>query len=125
MENEQTELRTVYGLEDGIIISSLVDDDYQLKPNETFEKPVDGIYQPFSFSNGLIIGATQSEWEESINEQHSNQPKTSEELVADLTQQFATAQMMQSKTNANLLQQNAELVKQVADLQAQKETTNG
>lgn len=118
-------MKVVYKLIGNNIQSELVDDEYGLKNNETFEKPVDGIYQPFSFSNGLIIGVTKSEWEKSVKEQYVAQPKTSEELVADLTQQFATAQITQSKTNAELLQQNAMLVKQLADLQAHKETTNG
>jgi len=46
-------------------------------------------------------------------------------LVADLAQQLATSQILQNQTNANLLQQNAKLAKQVLALQAEKETTNG
>lgn len=51
--------------------------------------------------------------------------KTSEELISELTQQLAMAQINQAKTNASLIQQNAELTKQVMALQADKETTNG
>lgn len=51
--------------------------------------------------------------------------KTAEELISDLTQKFAVSQLAQIKLNATLVQQNAELVKQVADLQSEKETTNG
>lgn len=48
-----------------------------------------------------------------------------DEQVAKLAQQLATSQILQAKTNAQLIQQNAMLVKQVADLQSEKETTNG
>lgn len=51
--------------------------------------------------------------------------KTAEELISDLTQQLAMAQINQAKTNAGLLQQNAALTKQVTALQEDKETTNG
>lgn len=53
------------------------------------------------------------------------EPKTSSEMISDLTQQFASTQIAQTKINAQLIQQNATLVKQVADLQSEKETTNG
>lgn len=54
-----------------------------------------------------------------------SEPKTAAEMISDLTQQLALAQIAQTKTNAALLQQNAALAKQVAALQADKETTNG
>lgn len=118
-------MKIVFSLENGKIQSNLVDEDYVLKENETFQKPEDGIYQPFSFKNGVITGATQEEFENTVQLQSSNGPKSSNELVADLAQQLAAYQVLQSKTNAQLLQQNAALVKQVADLESEKETTNG
>lgn len=54
-----------------------------------------------------------------------SEPKTAGEMISVLTQQFASAQIAQAKINAQLIQQNATLVKQVADLQSEKETTNG
>lgn len=54
-----------------------------------------------------------------------SEPKTAGEMISDLTQQFASTQIAQTKINAQLIQQNAMLVKQVADLQSEKETTNG
>lgn len=117
--------KTVYKLVDNSIQTQIVSDDYYLSANETFEKPIDGIYQPFSFKNGVIIGATQEEFENTVQLQSSNGPKSSNELVADLAQQLATSQILQDKTNAQLIKQNAMLVKQVADLQSEKETTNG
>lgn len=118
-------MKIVFSLENEKIQSNLVDEDYVLKENETFHKPEDGIYQPFSFKNGVITGATQEEFEDTVQLQSSNGPKSGNELVADLAQQLAASQILQAKTNAQLLQQNAALVKQVADLQSEKETTNG
>lgn len=51
--------------------------------------------------------------------------KSTEEMVSNLAQQLAASQILQAKTNAQLIQQNATLVKQVADLQSEKETNNG
>ena len=116
-------MKAVYKLVDDTIQSDLVSDDYVLLNNETFEQPEDGIYQPFSFVNGKIVGTAKEVWEQ--NAKNSNTVKTVGELVADLTQQLAFAQINQTKTNAILLQQNAALTKQVAALQAEKETTNG
>lgn len=64
-----------------------------------------------------------------LNENFHTQPlpiqKSAEEIISNLAQQLATSQILQAKTNAQLIQQNAMLVKQVADLQSEKETTNG
>jgi len=116
-------MKTVYKLVDNTIQSDLVSDDYVLLNNETFEQPEEGVYQPFSFVNGKIVGTTKEVWEQ--NAKKLNTVKTVGELVADLTQQLAVTQINQTKTNAVLLQQNAALTKQVAALQADKETTNG
>lgn len=117
--------KTVYKLVDNSIQTQIVSDDYYLSANETFEKPIDGIYQPFSFKNGVITGATQEEFEDAVQLQSSNRPKIGDELVADLAQQLASTQVAQTKVNAQLIQQNAMLVKQLADLQSEKETNNG
>lgn len=117
--------KTVYKLVDNGIQTQIVSDDYYLSANETFEKPIDGIYQPFSFKNGVITGATQEEFEDAVHLQSNNRPKIGDELVADLAKQLAASQILQAKTNAQLLQQNAALVKQVAALQSGKETNNG
>lgn len=118
-------MKIVFSLENGKMLSNLVDEDYVLKENETFQKPEDGIYQPFSFKNGVITGATKEEFENTVQLQSSNGPKSGNELVADLAQQLASTQIAQTKVNAQLIQQNAMLVKQLADLQSEKETNNG
>lgn len=51
--------------------------------------------------------------------------QSNDEKLANLAQQLVTSQILQAKTNAQLIQQNAALVKRVNDLQAEKETTNG
>ena len=95
--------KVVYQLINGCIQSAIVDDGYNLKANETFSKPVDGIYQPFSFENGEIVGVSAEEWQEKL-------PETSnsvQELVVDLSKQLATEKINQSQTNANFLKQLA------------------
>ncbi len=51
--------------------------------------------------------------------------QSNDEQLANLAQQLATSQILQAKTNAQLIQQNATFVKQLADLQSEKETNNG
>lgn len=117
-------MKAVYRLINNNIQSEVVDDDYQLKENETFIKPSDGIYQPFSMIEGAIVGVQASEWVKTNEDKNNNNPKTNDQLLADLTQQFATTKITQDKTNALLLQQNAILTGKLNDLKA-KETTNG
>lgn len=117
-------MSTVYGIKgNDTLYAKIVDDDYQLLDNETFNQPENGICKPFLFDSvqKTITGMSQEDFEK----KYSSKDKTSEELISDLTQQLAVAQINQAKTNASLLQQNAELIKQVADLQSEKETTNG
>lgn len=114
----------VYGIKgNDTLYAKIVDDDYQLLDNETFNQPEDGICKPFLFDSvqKTIIGISQEDFEK----KHSSKDKTSEELISDLTKQLAVAQINQAKTNTRLLQQNAELIKQVAYLQLKKETTHG
>lgn len=64
-----------------------------------------------------------------LNENFQTQPspiqKSAEEIISNLAKQLANYQILQAKTNAQLIQQNAMLVKQVADLKSEKETNNG
>lgn len=57
-----------------------------------------------------------------LNKNFQTQPapvqKSAEEMIADLTKQLATSQLLQAKTNATF-------VKQLADLKLKKETNNG
>ena len=117
-------MTTVYGLiGTDVLYAKTVEDGYVLGDNETFNQPEDGICKPFLFDSvqKTITGISQEDFEK----KYSSKDKTSEELISNLTQQLAVAQINQAKTNASLLQQNAELIKQVADLQSEKETTNG
>lgn len=68
----------------------------------------------YKYDNGKVI----------LNSSFKNTPtvvpefKATSELIADLTQQMAMIQINQSKTNAKLL-------KQIAEIQLEKGTTNG
>lgn len=97
--------QVVYQLINGCIQSAIVDDGYNLKANETFAKPVDGIYQPYSFKNGEIVGISAEEWQANL----ANAPIAVQDLVADLTKQLATDKIVQSQANANFLKQLATL----------------
>lgn len=113
--------KTVYFLKNNDELhAKIVDDDYELDKEETLTVPQDGLCAPFSFVNGIITGTPLEEFEK--NEVKN---KSSEELISDFTQQFATVQLSQSKINAQLIKQNAMLTKQVNDLQSEKETANG
>lgn len=109
-------MKVVYRLIDNNIQSELVDNEYGLKNNETFEKPVDGIYQPFSFSNGLIIGVTQSEWEQSVTNKQNNQSENSQSGIDN--QQLA-------KLSQIVLEQAATIVQQGLAIKSFQKTNNG
>lgn len=115
---------TVYGIKgNDTLYAKIVDEDYQLLENETFNKPDDGICKPFLFDSvqKIITGISQEDFEK----EYYSKNKTSEEIISDLTQQLATVQINQAKTNADLLKQNAALAMQINKLQSEKETTNG
>ena len=98
-------MKAVYRLINGSIQSEIVDDNYQIQPNETFIKPADGIYQPFSFSEGMIVGVSESEWVKNLATAAKN--KSTEEIIADLAQQFAETQRQQAVCNTGVLKQIA------------------
>lgn len=95
--------KTVYKLVDNSIQTQIVSDNYYLRANETFEKPIDGIYQPFSFANGEIVGVSAEEWQAKLPDSSNSV----QELVVDLSKQLATEKINQSQTNANFLKQLA------------------
>lgn len=82
----------------------------------TSEKPDNSTeVDPQNFLDPQFDSETQS-WIETHQTQISAE-KTAEELIADLTQKMAMMQINQSKTNA-------ELLKQIAEIQLEKGTTN-
>lgn len=95
--------QVVYKLVNGCIQTDIVSDDYILRANETFSKPVDGIYQPYSFENGEIVGVSAEEWQAKLPDSSNSV----QELVVDLSKQLATEKINQSQTNANFLKQLA------------------
>lgn len=113
-------MKITYKLINGDIVSNTVNDDYQIQENETFNKPADGIYQPFSFVNGEIVGISEEDWLKSLPKKE----KSDQDMISDVMQQLAVNQVNQEKINASLVQQNATLLKQINEL-TQKETANG
>lgn len=74
----------------------LVDDDYQLKSNETFVRPEDGLYEPITWNGSTWVGTSHEVWE-------ANQPTVKIEPTD------------QQKLNAQVSLQLAQLSKDVAD----------
>lgn len=101
--------QVIYRLVNGSIQSEIVDDEYILQANETFNKPTDGIYQPYLFKNGEIVGVSAEEWQLKLAEA----PKPVQNLVADLTKQLATDKIVQSQANATFLKQLTLLQKKI------------
>lgn len=111
--------KAVYGWNKDNIFDSIkiVDDDYELAANETFDKPEDGLYEPIKRKDDKWVGTPKEEWE-------ANQPKVE---VKPTAQQQANAQMSlqlaqfmkkvgdQDKLNARLTIDIAMLKKQQAD----------
>lgn len=102
-------MKIVYKLINDNIRSTLVNDDYQLQESETFEKPVDSIYQPFSFVNGVIVGSTQEQWQAFIKGNQA-QPEPQAPTQTDIT----LAALSQTILNqAALITQQDEAIKQL------------
>lgn len=102
-------MKIVYKLINDNIRSTLVNDDYQLQESETFEKPVDSIYQPFTFVGGVIVGSTKEEWQafvKSSQVQPEQQAPTQTEItLASLSQTILS--------QAALIAQQGEAIKQL------------
>ena len=74
----------------------IVDDDYELAANETFDKPADGLYEPIKRKDNNWIGTPKEEWE-------ANQPKVEVKPTA------------QQQANPQMSLQLAQLMKKVGD----------
>lgn len=74
----------------------IVEDDYELAANETFDKPADGLYEPIKRKDNNWIGTPKEEWE-------ANQPKVEVKPTA------------QQQANAQMSLQLAQLMKKVGD----------
>lgn len=91
--------------------------DIDTLPKDFFDNFLPGYYL---FVNGNVV--TNPNY---VQPAIPSEPKTDKKIISDLMEQFAFAQIAQTKINAQLIHQNATLVKQVADLQLEKETTHG
>ena len=90
--------KTVYSWDNDNHFDSIkiVDDDYELAANETFDKPEDGLYEPITRTNNKWVGTSKEEWE-------ANQPKVDVKPTA------------QQQANAQMSLQLAQLMKKVGD----------
>lgn len=90
--------KAVYSWDDDNHFDSIkiVDDDYELAVNETFDKPEDGLYEPITRKDDKWVGTPKEEWE-------ANQPKVEVKPTA------------QQQANAQMSLQLAQLVKKVGD----------
>lgn len=91
--------------------------DIDILPKDFFDNFLPGYYL---FVNGNVV--TNPHYEQPAI---PSETKTVEKIISDLMEQFASTQIAQTKINAQLIHQNTTLVKQVADLQLEKETTHG
>ena len=110
-------MSTVYGIKgNDTLYAKIVDDDYQLLDNETFNQPESNICKPFSFNKetNMISGISQ----EQFDEIHTDSEKSAVEMMSDIMKNVAIFQLTQAKTNSKLLQQ-------IALLTNTKETNNG
>ena len=102
--------------------SKLVDDDYELKDNETFTKPEDGLYAA-TWNGSAWVGTPKETWE--ANQPKIDvQPSAQQKLNATLTTQMA--QLMadnkkQQQINAQLTLQNAQLAQKLNSASTNKE----
>lgn len=83
---------------------NLVDDDYQLEPNETFTKPDDGLYEPISWTGSTWVGVSKEEWE-AAHPQHAVEPSAGEQALNALGLQVASliTENKQLKQSVNVL----------------------
>lgn len=90
--------KAVYSWDKDNIFDSIkiVNDDYELAANETFDKPDDGLYEPVKRKDNAWIGTPKEEWE-------ANQPKVEVKPTA------------QQQANAQMSLQLAQLMKKVGD----------
>lgn len=113
--------KAVYSWDKDNIFDSIkiVDDDYELAANETFDKPEDGLYEPIKRKDDKWVGTPKEEWE-------ANQPKVDvkptaqQQTNAKLSLQLA--QLMKKADNQEKL--NARLTIDIATLKKQQQTTD-
>lgn len=74
---------------------NLVDDDYQLEPNETFTKPDDGLYEPISWTGSTWVGVSKEEWE-AAHPATPAEPSEGDQALNLLGQQIAKMQQQQT-----------------------------
>lgn len=98
------------------------DDNYVAQAGETEIKPVDGLYEPITWSGTEWIGTDKAIWQSAQEAKQAEFLETNPELSPQPTvEQQQLAELL--KSNAQQAALNAQLIKQVATLQAQTHTT--
>lgn len=96
----------------------MVEDDYQLKDNETFKKPQDGLYEPIKWNGTDWVGTPKEVWE-------ANQPKVeikpTDQQKLNAATNLQIAQLLAA--NKQQAQLNAKLTIDIAQLKAQTQGT--
>ncbi|RRG06368.1 MAG: hypothetical protein DUD28_02810 [Lactobacillus sp.] len=102
--------------------SKLVDDNYVAAAGETEIKPVDGLYEPVTWTGTDWIGTDKAVWQAAQDAKQSEILKEHPELAPQpTTEQQQLAELI--KNNAQQTALNAQLIKQVAALQTHTDTT--
>lgn len=105
--------------------SKTIDDNYVAQAGETEIKPTDGLYEPITWTGTDWIGTDKAVWQAAQDAKQSEILKEHPELAPKPTaEQQQLADLI--KGNAQQMALNAQLIKQITELQAAKtDTTQG
>lgn len=104
--------------------SKLVDDDnYVVQAGETEIKPVDGLYEPVTWTGTTWVGTDKEVWQAAQDAKQAEILKEHPKLASKPTvEQQQLSDLIKSSTQQMAL--NAQLIKQITELQTAK-TTQG
>ncbi len=96
----------------------MAEDDYQLKDNETFKKPQDGLYEPIKWNGTDWVGTPKEVWEAA---QPKAEIKPTDQQKLNSTISLQLAQLLANSKKQDKL--NAQLAIDIAQLKAQSKGT--
>lgn len=108
--------------------SNIVEDNYTLKPNETFVKPTDGLYEPIKWNGTAWVGTSKEDYEKAHPTSTDVEEPTDQQKF-NATTDVKVAQLMayseqQNQLNASLTVDVAMLKKQLGQLTKPAGTAN-
>lgn len=108
--------------------SNIVEDDYTLKPNETFVKPTDGLYEPIKWNGTAWVGTSKEDYEKAhpastATDEPTDQQKLNATTDVDVAQLMAYSKR-QNQINTSLSVDVAVLKKQLDQLMKPAGTAN-